>query len=477
MAMQSLREYLEVLDKNAQLVTISDEVMPEPELRQYLRAASNLTKSGPALLFDNIKGYKGKRMAGAVSASWASYALMLGLEKEASELEMFHNIKERWKKKDISELVWVDNPPCQEIVYDKDINLYEILPLFRINPGDGGFYCSKASVITQDPDDPDSLELENVGMYRIQVQEPDTIGAQIGLKSQGNIPLAKARARGEEFKMAILLGPPPFVSAMSCAGIPYNQSEYKIAAALMGEPLQMAKCLTSNIDIPAHTEVVLECTVMPEKYMEGPFGEYPGSYSGSKEKLSLKVDRVTCRRDPIFENLYIGKSWTEHDTIVGPFTSVPVYMELIDRFPEVKAVNANFNHGISLVVAVDQRFCGFSKTVGLAVIATTHGLEYAKNIILVDGDINPFDMNAVMWALSFRLEHKTDIIVLPNMKVSALDPSGNPRGLGTRLILDATTPKLPETFGYAGVPNMTEPIPNVLEFEKRILALQSRLSR
>ncbi|MCL1847443.1 MAG: UbiD family decarboxylase, partial [Coriobacteriia bacterium] len=356
MAMQSLREYLEVLDKNAQLVTISDEVLPEPELRQYLRATSNLSQSGPALLFDNIKGYKGKRMVGAVSASWTNYALMLGLEKEVSELEMFYDITERWKRKDDSELVWVDNPSCQEVVYDKDINLYEILPLFRINPGDGGFYFSKASVVTQDPDDPDSLELENVGMYRVQVQEPDTIGVQIGVKSQGGIPLAKARARGETFKMAVLLGPPPFVSSLSCAGIPYNQSEYKLAAALMGEPLQMTKCLTSNINVPAHTEVVLECEAMPQSYMEGPFGEYTGSYSGSKEKLSLKVNRVTCRKNPIFENLYIGKSWTEFDTIVGPFSSVPVYMELIDRFPEVKAVNANYNRGITVIVSVDQRF-------------------------------------------------------------------------------------------------------------------------
>jgi len=243
---------------------------------------------------------------------------------------------------------------------------------------------------------------------------------------------------------------------------------------LMDEPLQMAKCIGSNINVPAHSEIVLECEVEPQKVLEGPFGEYPGSYSGTNARISLRVKRVTCRKNPIFENLYIGKSWTEHDTIVGPFTSVPVFMELVDRFPEVKAVNANFNHGMSVVAAVDQRFSGFAKIVGNAIIATTHGLEYAKNIILVDGDVNPFDMNAVMWALSFRLDHQSDIMILPNMKGCALDPSTNPRGIGSRLIIDATTPKPPETFGWQGVPTMTEPVPNVLTYEKKILALQNR---
>jgi UbiD family decarboxylase len=129
---------------------------------------------------------------------------------------------------------------------------------------------------------------------------------------------------------------------------------------------------------------------------------------------------------------------------------------------------------MSLVVATDQRFNGFAKTVGLAVAATTHGLEYAKNVILVDGDVNPFDMNAVMWAMSFRLEHESDVIILPKMRGSFLDPSTNPRGVGSKLILDATTPMPLETFGFGGVPAMTEVVPDVMEYEKRILALQNK---
>jgi UbiD family decarboxylase len=475
--MQSLREYLDILEKAGQLVCVKDEVMPEPGIRQYLRAASNMDKTGPAVMFDNVCGYKGQRVLGATSASWANYSLMLGLDRNVSLMEQFQNIVERWQRLEEAEVKWVDNAPCQEVVVDKDINLYELLPLFRVNPNDGGFYMSKASFVTQDPDDPDSIDLENVGLYRFQIHGPDTIGVQIGPKSQGYTPLLKVEAQGGTMQCAILIGPPPFVSAMACAGIPYTQSEYRIAAALMGEPLELTKCIGSNLDVPAHTEIVIEGEIMPGRFCEGPFGEYPGSYSGIRAQRRVKVKRVTFRKNPIFENLYIGKSWTEHDTIVGLFTSVPVYMELIDRFPEVKAVNALYNHGLTVIVSTDQRFNGFAKTVALATATTTHGLEFAKNIIMVDGNVNPFDLNEVMWAMSFRLEHDSDIVVIPKMRGSFLDPSTNPRGVGSKLILDATTPKLPEPFGFGGVPSMTEQVPDVMAFEKRILALQDEQRR
>jgi UbiD family decarboxylase len=475
MPFQSLRDYLEVLEKKGQLLHISEKVMPEPDVRKYLRAVSNMEKDGPALLFDNIVGYKGQRMAAGVCASWANHAVLLDMDAGATVSEQFRNVAEKWKKKETAaELKWVDNAPCQEVVIEDNINLYELLPLFRVNPNDGGFYLGKASVVTQDPDDPDNLDLENVGMYRIQLHGSDTIGMQIAPKSQGNIPLRKYDKKNEPMPIAVLLGPPPFVSSMACAGIPINQSEYKIASALMGEPLEMTKCLGSNINIPAWTEIVLEGESIPnERFVEGPFGEYPGSYSGVMKKVRFKITRVTHRRSPILENLYIGRTWTEHDTICGLFTSAPIYMELIEKFPEVKAVNANFNHGISVVVATDQRFNGFSKTVGLAIATTTHGLEYAKNIILVDGDIDPFNMNEVMWGLSFRLEHESDVIVIPKMRGSMLDPSTDPRGVGSKLILDATTPMAPESLGFAGIPPMVEPIEEVERYVKKITDLQT----
>ena len=191
------------------------------------------------------------------------------------------------------------------------------------------------------------------------------------------------------------------------------------------------------------------------------------------KKMRVNVKRVTHRKNPILENLYIGRTWTEHDTIVGLFTSAPVYMELIQNFPEVKAVNANFNHGITVVVATDQRMNGISKSVALATAVTTHGIEYAKNIIVVDGDIDPFNLNEVMWAMSFRLEHESDVIVIPKMRGSMLDPSTNPRGVGSKLILDCTTPVAPEQLGFMVQSiTMTEAVPDVPEYEKIILDLQ-----
>jgi len=481
MAFQSFRDFLDVLENKGQLVHIKEQVKPEPEIRKYLRAVSNMEeKAGPALMFDDILGYSGMRLAAGVCASWANHAILLDMDKDATITEQFKNVTDRWKKKDTtSELKWVDNAPCQEVVIEDNINLYELLPLFRVNPNDGGFYLGKASVVTQDWKDPENLDLENVGLYRVQIHGKDTIGMQVAPKSQGNIPIRAADAEGKPCPIAILLGPPPFVTSMSCAGIPYRQSEYKIASALMGEPLELTKCIGSNLNIPAWTEIVLEGETVPkERFLEGPFGEYPGSYSGVMKKVRVKINRVTTRRNPIMENLYIGRTWTEHDTICGLFTSAPVYMELIENFPEVKAVNANFNHGITCVVATDQRMNGISKSVALATAVTTHGIEYAKNIIMVDGDVDPFNMNQVMWALSFRLEHASDVIVIPKMRGSMLDVSTNPRGVGSKLILDATTPVAPEPLGFlTGLPTMTEPVPDVPEYEKKVLALQAEQAK
>jgi 3-polyprenyl-4-hydroxybenzoate decarboxylase len=173
-----LRSYLEVLESERQLLRVSRQVKPEPDLGAAGRAAANLDgATAPALLFDNIDGYENATVALNVHGSWANHALMLGLPKQTPVREQFHELARRWEKFPVA----VDRrqtAPWQEITVSQDINLFELLPLFRLNPGDGGPYIDKAAVITRDARAPHDYGKLNVGIYRLQVKGPDHLGIQ-----------------------------------------------------------------------------------------------------------------------------------------------------------------------------------------------------------------------------------------------------------------------------------------------------------
>ena len=259
-----------------------------------------------------------------------------------------------------------------------------------------------------------------------------------------------AEKKGVDLPIAICLSNPPFVTSMSATPLAYDQSEYKVASALMGEPLKLTKCNGSHLDVPAGSEIVLEGEVLSRKrFPEGPFGEFPGGYSGVRGQFRVKINRVTHRKNYIFENIYIGRPWTEHDTLIGLWTSMSIYRQLRERIPEVACVNALYQHGMSIVVSTDVRVGGYGKIVALLLTSTPHGAAYAKNIIIVDADVDPFNHYEVMWALSTRVRGAKDIFMIPNTPGVHLTPASEPPGMDTKLVIDATTPVPPDTANEA----------------------------
>ncbi len=168
-------------------------------------------------------------------------------------------------------------------------------------------------------------------------------------------------------------------------------------------------------------EVVIEGVIEGRKReIEGPFGEFTGHYSGGRNMTVIRVDRISYRTDPIFEHLYIGMPWTEVDYLIAANTCVPLYQQLKAEFPEVRAVNAMYTHGLVVIVSTAKRYGGFAKAVGLRVLSTPHGLGYAATVIVVDEDVDPFDLPQVMWAVSTKMNPAGDLIQLPNMSVLGL---------------------------------------------------------
>jgi UbiD family decarboxylase len=443
---KDLREFLETLEEEGQLIRIKDEVNPEPDIGAAGRAASRMS-NGPAVLFEKVKGYKYSVVTN-VHGSWQNHALMMGMDKNTPTKEQFEELNRRWDKYPVApKIVARDEAPCKENSMVGDINLFELLPLYRINEQDGGFFISKASVITGDRDDLDDLNRQNVGTYRIQVKDKDVVGMQCLAMHDIAVQLAKYERKNEPMPIAIALGNNPLVTFMASTPVGYSQNEYEFVGALQdGVPTEITPADTApHLYVPAGAEVVLEGYIKPRvRTVEGPFGEFPGSYSGARLQCEIQVTHITYRNNPIFENLYLGMPWTEIDYLMALNTSVPLYKQVKADFPGVVAINAMYTHGIGVIISLKSRYGGYAKGAAMRLLSTPHGMPYSKVVILVDEFVDPFNLEQVMWALTTRVLPSKDITLIQNAAGMPLDPSSYPAGMTTKLIIDATTPVPPE---------------------------------
>ncbi|MCY9059966.1 phenolic acid decarboxylase BsdC [Bacillus inaquosorum] len=473
MAYQDFREFLAALEKEGQLLTVNEEVKPEPDLGAAARAASNLGDKSPALLFNNIYGYHNAQIAMNVIGSWPNHAMMLDMPKDTPVKEQFFEFAKRYDQFPMP-VKREETAPFHENEITEDINLFDILPLFRINQGDGGYYLDKACVISRDLEDPDNCGKQNVGIYRMQVKGKDRLGIQPVPQHDIAIHLRQAEERGINLPVTIALGCEPVITTAASTPLLYDQSEYEMAGAIQGEPYRIVKSKLSDLDVPWGAEVVLEGEIIAgEREYEGPFGEFTGHYSGGRSMPIIKIKRVYHRNNPIFEHLYLGMPWTECDYMIGINTCVPLYQQLKEAYPnEIVAVNAMYTHGLIAIVSTKTRYGGFAKAVGMRALTTPHGLGYCKMVIVVDEDVDPFNLPQVMWALSTKMHPKHDAIIIPDLSVLPLDPGSNPSGITHKMILDATTPVAPETRGHYSQP-LDSPL-TTKEWEQKLMDLINR---
>ncbi|MGY0431527.1 phenolic acid decarboxylase BsdC [Bacillus rugosus] len=473
MAYQDFREFLAALEKEGQLLTVNEEVKPEPDLGAAARAASNLGDKSPALLFNNIYGYHNAKIAMNVIGSWPNHAMMLGMPKDTPVKEQFFEFAKRYDQFPMP-VKREETAPFYENEITEDINLFDILPLFRINQGDGGYYLDKACVISRDLEDPENFGKQNVGIYRMQVKGKDRLGIQPVPQHDIAIHLRQAEERGINLPVTIALGCEPVITTAASTPLLYDQSEYEMAGAIQGEPYRIVKSKLSDLDVPWGAEVVLEGEIIAgEREYEGPFGEFTGHYSGGRSMPIIKINRVYHRNNPIFEHLYLGMPWTECDYMIGINTCVPLYQQLKEAYPnEIVAVNAMYTHGLIAIISTKNRYGGFAKAVGMRALTTPHGLGYCKMVIVVDEDVDPFNLPQVMWALSTKMHPKHDAVIIPDLSVLPLDPGSNPSGITHKMILDATTPVAPETRGHYSQP-LDSPL-TTKEWEQKLMDLMNK---
>ncbi|MBK0867924.1 UbiD family decarboxylase [Saccharopolyspora sp. HNM0986] len=471
MAYDDLRSYLDALEKEGQLLRVPERVEPEPDLGAAANAAARLGENAPALYFDDVNGFVDPRIVLNAHGSWANHAIAMGLPPSTSTREQVEEFIRRWEDFPVAPQRR-DDPPFAANTSD-DVDLFDVLPLFRLNDGDGGFYLDKAAVVSRDPDDPDNFDKQNVGTYRLEVKGPNRLGMQPVPMHDIALHLGKAEEKGEDLPVAIALGNDPLITVVAGTPLGYEQSEYEMAGALRGAPAPIATAPLTGFDVPWGCEVLLEGVVEGRKReIEGPFGEFTGHYSGGRNMTVVRIDRISYRSKPLFESLYLGKPWTEIDYLIGPATCVPLYQQLRADFPEVQAVNAMYTHGLLAIVSTKKRYGGFARAVGLRTMTTPHGLGYTKVVIVVDEDVDPFDLPQVMWALSTKVNPASDLVNLPNMSVLELDPGSQPPGISNKLVIDATTPVAPDTRGHYSQP--VRDLPETERWISRLRTLQGK---
>ncbi|WP_085524555.1 non-oxidative hydroxyarylic acid decarboxylases subunit C [Tuberibacillus sp. Marseille-P3662] len=471
MAYKDFRDFLSKLEEEGQLLNIDEEVMPEPDIGSAARAISNLGEQTPALKFNNINGYNNAQIALNIIGSWSNHALMMGMDKNTPVKDQFFEFARRYDQFPVG-VQREETAPFHECEVNENINLFDMLPLFRLNQGDGGFYLDKACVISRDYTDSENFGKQNLGIYRMQVKGKDRLGIQPVPQHDIAIHLRQAEERGENLPVTIALGNEPVITTIAGTPILYDQSEYEMAGAIQGEPYKIVKSKDSNLDIPWGAEVVLEGEILAgEREYEGPFGEFTGHYSGGRSMPVIKVNRVYHRKNPIFETLYLGMPWTEIDYMMGINTCVPLYQQLKEAYPEeIVAVNAMYTHGLLAIISTKNRYGGFAKSVGMRALTTPHGLGYCKTVIVVDENVDPFNLPQVMWAISTKMHPKHDAITIPNLSVLPLDPGSEPAGITDKMILDATTPTAPETRGH-----YSQPLDSPVATEKWEKILQDKM--
>jgi len=440
-----LRDFIRLCEDEGELKRVKTEVDWNLELSHV--AKLNEEKTGPALLFENVKGYSTPVMTSAFTTA-KRLALALGMPPELSMCDM----AQAWMKRTTAGLippVVVDGGPVTaNVVEGDDIDLFKF-PAPKFYPLDGGrFFGTAVYLITRHPD----TGWINLGTYRMQLLEKGMVGVQIIIGKHADFMLKRYRELGKPMPAAAVIGGDPlnflaastFVSAETC--------EYDIVGALRGEPAEVFTSDLTGLPLPASAEIILEGEIgtdPSELVDEGPFGEYTGYYSGNAgvdfPKPALRVKRVYHRDDPVFWATSVGKPVTDTHMIQSLNRTATMWTDLETmRVPGIQSVYLPPETGgrFWAIISVKQMYPGHSMHVGTAAISTTTGHYGMKGVIVVDHDIRADDFERVLWALSVRYDPYRSTEIIKRGRSTPLDP-GLPidaRLICSRIIMDACVP-------------------------------------
>ncbi len=444
MPYRDLREFLDRLEAEDHLRRIYKEVDWNLELSHIAKFNEEEHNGGKALLFENVKDYPGWRVLTSALTAKERLALALELPTDMSLMNLSRAWVDRIQGKRVPPRVVNSGPVHENVVQGDDVNIFK-LPAPWFYPGDGGRYLGTAGYLISRNLDTGRL---NVGTYRLMVVDEKRASIQMIKAKDSEIDLRGYAAKNIPMPVAYVCGAEPVLFLCGSTLFGLNESEYEIAGALRGEPVEVTQALTNDILVPATAELVIEGEIMPgETLQEGPFGEYTGHYSGKEfPKEFIQIKAITYRNNPILWSTTVGKPITDTHMIMAVNRTASLWNDLkAMNIPGIKAVYGPPASAGRMLVIISMKpmYHGHSTQVGLAAFATVTGNYGLKTVILVDDDIDPENMDQVIYALSFKYQPDFGTQIIRRGRSTPLDPSlpiGDARYMTSRIIIDCTTP-------------------------------------
>ncbi len=465
----SLRDYIAAVEARGKLLRIKeiDQDKYESTALVYRMLDKMPSDQSPALLYEKVK-INGKWVEGPVVANlfsgWDNAAMIFGVENITDDQgQMYRAVVDKlstyldeagqWKK--IGPVV-VDKSkaPCKEVILtgeEVDITKFAFL---KSNPADVGRYVNTGAIFMEDP------ELgRNVGTYRCQIKGPKKIGINTERGQHGWRFVTRAKERGEKvMQAAVAYGTDPIIYAMSStklAGL--GQDELDFAGGFRGKPVELVKCETSDLLVPAQAEMIIEGEIPTgEVEDEGPYGEMFGYLGMQHKNFYMNIKAITHRKKPIIYNSYTGVTKTTH---MIPW-QVGSYVKLKKMVPGLTGLYGPREAFGMLFVSINKRFPGEGVAVG-QLVAGARFFGTSKIIVVVDKDVDVTNVSQVLHAVATRWQPYPASVIIPQTQGMQLDPSTPIRGVTSKIIIDATQ-QLPQEGG----PKSWAPVSRTLLEEK-----------
>ncbi|MBI2848624.1 MAG: UbiD family decarboxylase [Chloroflexi bacterium] len=448
MAYKDLREWITQVEEMGELLRL-DHVDWNLEMGAITEIFRQESRLRPAILFNHIQSYPpGYGVIVSTLNTVRRLALTTNMPLVQEKPAFIQAWRDRIKTLQLLPPREVSTGPVMENVHDGSyINLHEFPAPFW-HELDGGRYLGTAcSVITRDPDGGPV----NLGTYRVMVHGEDTLGLYMTPGRHGHINRQKYWERGKPFPVAISFGHDPLIFFVSAIELPISQSEYDYAGGIKGEPIEVIRGEYTGLPIPATSEIAIEGECLPEERKEeGPFGEWTGYYaSGSRPEPVIRVKRVMHRNDPIICGAPPSKPPTDSTFFSAMLRSALTWNEMeAAGIPDIRGIWGYEEGGgkMFVVVSIKQRYPGHARQAGM-VAALCHATSYmGRFVVVVDEDIDPFNLKDVIWAMSSRADPATSIEIIRRCWSGPLDPLIPPeikeesKTFNSRAIIDACKP-------------------------------------
>ena len=467
MKYKDLRDFIDLLEKRGELKRISQEIDPYLEMTEI--ADRTLRAKGPALLFENPKGYDMPVLANLFGTP-KRVAMGMGQE-DVSELrevgKLLAFLKEPEPPKGIKEALGqipvfkqvlnmpakeVKKAPCQQVILQGDDVDLTKLPIQHCWPGDAAPLITWGLTVTKGP----YKKRQNLGIYRQQLLGKNKIIMRWLSHRGGALDFQEwcKEHPGEPYPVSVALGADPATILGAVTPVPDTLSEYAFAGLLRGSKTEVVKSISNDLQVPASAEIVLEGNIMPgEMAPEGPYGDHTGYYNEVDDFPVMTVTHITHRKNPIYHSTFTGRP-PDEPAILGVALNEVFVPILQKQFPEI----VDFYlppEGCSYrmaVVTMKKQYPGHAKRVMMGVWSFLRQFMYTKFVIVCDDDINARDWNDVIWAITTRMDPARDTTLIENTPIDYLDFASPVSGLGSKMGMDATNKWPGETTREWGEP-------------------------